>query len=100
MSKQRLVLLVSHTARDEAIVATLESAAALLGAGITPVMTKEQLTDTRKFASAEAAKTMDQVLELGADCQEAELELAVVLGGDGTILKAAEIVRDLSLIHI
>jgi NAD+ kinase len=37
---------------------------------------------------------MEQVLELGSDCQEAELELAVVLGGDGTILKAAEIVRE------
>jgi NAD+ kinase len=37
---------------------------------------------------------MKQVLELGSDCQEAELELTVVLGGDGTILKAAEIVRE------
>jgi NAD+ kinase len=94
MSAKRLVLLVSHTARDEAIVATLESASALLAAGITPVMTKEQLTDTKKIATNEAAKTMEQVLELGSDCQEAELELAVVLGGDGTILKAAEIVRE------
>jgi NAD+ kinase len=94
MSAKRLVLLVSHTARDEAIVATLESATALLAAGITPVMTKEQLTDTKKIATGEAAKTMEQVLELGSDCQEAELELAVVLGGDGTILKAAEIVRE------
>jgi NAD+ kinase len=94
MSKKRLVLLVSHTARDEAIAATLESATALLAAGITPVMTKEQLTDTKKIATGEAAKTMEQVLELGSDCQETELELAVVLGGDGTILKAAEIVRE------
>jgi NAD+ kinase len=94
MSEKRLVLLVSHTARDEAIVATLESAAALLAAGITPVMTKEQLTETKKVATNEAAKTMEKVLELGSDCQEAELELAVVLGGDGTILKAAEIVRE------
>jgi NAD+ kinase len=94
MSAKRLVLLVSHTARDEAIVATLESATALLAAGITPVMTKEQLTETKKIASNEAAKTLEQVLELGSDCQEAELELAVVLGGDGTILKAAEIVRE------
>ena len=94
MSEKRLVLLVSHTARDEAIVATLESATALLAAGITPVKTKEQLTETKKFASGQAAKTMEQVLELGSDCQEAELELAVVLGGDGTILKAAEIVRE------
>jgi NAD+ kinase len=94
MSAKRLVLLVSHTARDEAIAATLESATALLAAGITPVMTKEQLTDTKKIATNEAAKTMEQVLELGSDCQETELELAVVLGGDGTILKAAEIVRE------
>ena len=94
MSAKRLVLLVSHTARDEAIVATLESAKALLAAGIIPVMTKEQLTETKKVATGEATKTMEQVLELGSDCQETELELAVVLGGDGTILKAAEIVRE------
>jgi NAD+ kinase len=94
MSAKRLVLLVSHTARDEAIVATLESASALLAAGITPVMTKEQLTETKKLSTGEAAKTMEQVLELGSDCKETELELAVVLGGDGTILKAAEIVRE------
>jgi NAD+ kinase len=94
MSAKRLVLLVSHTARDEAIVATLESAKALLAAGIIPVMTKEQLTGTKKVATGEATKTMEQVLELGSDCQETELELAVVLGGDGTILKAAEIVRE------
>jgi NAD+ kinase len=94
MSAKRLVLLVSHTARDEAIIATLESASALLAAGITPVMTKEQLTETKKLSTGEAAKTMEQVLELGSDCQETELELAVVLGGDGTILKAAEIVRE------
>jgi NAD+ kinase len=94
MSAKRLVLLVSHTARDEAIVATLESASALLASGITPVMTNEQLTETKKFATGEAAKTMEKVLELGSDCQETELELAVVLGGDGTILKAAEIVRE------
>lgn len=94
MSAKRLVLLVSHTARDEAIVATLESATALLAAEITPVMTKEQLAETKKFATGQAAKTMEQVLELGSDCKEAELELAVVLGGDGTILKAAEIVRE------
>jgi NAD+ kinase len=94
MSAKRLVLLVSHTARDEAIDATLESAAALLAAGITPVMTPEQLKETKALASGSAVSTMNQVLELGSDVAEAELELAVVLGGDGTILKAAEIVRE------
>jgi NAD+ kinase len=94
MSAKRLVLLVSHTARDEAIVATLESAAALVASGITPVMTPEQLKETKAFATGSAASTMEQVLELGSDVAEADLELAVVLGGDGTILKAAEIVRE------
>ena len=93
MSGNRLILLVSHTARDEAIVATVQSAKAILAAGLTPVMTKEQLTETKQIAVDEAT-TMEQVLELGSDCKEAELELAVVLGGDGTILKAAEIVRE------
>jgi NAD+ kinase len=94
MSAKRLVLLVSHTARDEAIHATLESAAALVASGITPVMTPEQLKETKAFATGSAESTMDQVLELGSDVAEADLELAVVLGGDGTILKAAEIVRE------
>jgi NAD+ kinase len=94
MTAKRLVLLVSHTAREEAIVATLESATALLAADITPVMTGEQLSTTREFATGAAVKTMENVLELGADVSESDLELAVVLGGDGTILKAAEIVRE------
>jgi NAD+ kinase len=94
MSEQRLVLLVSHTAREEAIVATLESASALLAAGLTPVMTGEQLTETKKVATGEAANILDEVLELESDVKQADLELAVVLGGDGTILKAAEIVRE------
>jgi NAD+ kinase len=94
MTAKRLVLLVSHTAREEAIVATLESAAALLASDITPVMTGEQLSATKEFATGTAVTTMDKVLELGKDVSESDLELVVVLGGDGTILKAAEIVRE------
>ena len=94
MSEKRLVLLVSHTARDEAVVATIESATALLAAGITPVMTPEQLKETKAIAAGAALSIMEKVQELGSDVLEADLELAVVLGGDGTILKAAEIVRE------
>ena len=94
MTAKRLVLLVSHTAREEAIVATLESAAALLASDITPVMTGEQLSATKEFATGSAVTTMEKVLELGKDVSESDLELVVVLGGDGTILKAAEIVRE------
>jgi NAD+ kinase len=37
---------------------------------------------------------MEQVKELCSQAPEQELELAMVLGGDGTILKAAELVRE------
>ena len=96
MSKQRLVLLVSHNAREEALVKTLESATALLEAGITPVMAPDQLVASRQFAAATGSseKVMEQVKELGSQAPEQELELAMVLGGDGTILKAAELVRE------
>jgi NAD+ kinase len=96
MSKQRLVLLVSHNAREEALIKTLESAAALVTAGITPVMAADQLVASRQFAAAtgSAEKVMEQVKELGSEAIEQDLELAMVLGGDGTILKAAELVRE------
>jgi NAD+ kinase len=45
--------------------------------------------DESHVYGVEAAK----IQILGRDCAESDLELAIVLGGDGTILKAAEIVR-------
>lgn len=96
MSNQRLVLLVSHTAREEALVATLECALALESAGITPVMDQESKSALVAFASRAGGDhdVAEKVLVLGVDAKEQDLELAVVLGGDGTILKAAEVVRE------
>lgn len=93
MTNQRLVLLVSHTARKEALSATLECAEALLKAGIAPVMDKQERTETLAHAKTVSNSSAEAILELGKDVQESDLELAVVLGGDGTILKAAELVR-------
>jgi NAD+ kinase len=93
MSTNRLVLLVSHTARQEALSATLECAEALIKAGITPVMEQQELAATAEYAKSVSNNSADAILELGKDAQEVDLELAVVLGGDGTILKAAELVR-------
>jgi len=93
MTNQRLVLLVSHTARKEALSATLECAEALLKAGITPVMDQQERSETLAHAKTVSNSTAASILELGKDVQESDLELAVVLGGDGTILKAAELVR-------
>jgi NAD+ kinase len=94
MTNQRLVLLVSHTARQEALSATLECADALLKEGITPVMEQQQLQATVEYAKTVSSAVAASVLELGKDAKQTDLELAVVLGGDGTILKAAELVRD------
>jgi NAD+ kinase len=93
MTNQRLVLLVSHTARKEALSATLECAEALLKAGITPVMDQQERAETLAHAKTVNNSSAESILELGKDVQESDLELAVVLGGDGTILKAAELVR-------
>ena len=93
MTNQRLVLLVSHTARKEALSATLECAEALLKAGITPVMDQQERAETLAHAKTVSNSSAASILELGKDVQESDLELAVVLGGDGTILKAAELVR-------
>jgi NAD+ kinase len=94
MTNQRLVLLVSHTARQEALSATLECADALLKAGITPVMEPQERSEALAHAKTVNNSSASSILELGKDIQEADLELAVVLGGDGTILKAAELVRN------
>jgi NAD+ kinase len=94
MTNQRLVLLVSHTARKEALSATLECADALLKAGIIPVMDRQERSETLAHAKTVNNTSADSILELGKETQEADLELAVVLGGDGTILKAAELVRN------
>jgi NAD+ kinase len=95
MSNRRLVLLVSHTARKEALSATIECVEALLAAGITPVMDPQELTPTLEYAtSTGSGDAAANILSLGKDVSEKDLELAVVLGGDGTILKAAELVRE------
>lgn len=71
----RRVLVVTHSGREEAVAATAEAVKALDGAGFTPVLATD---DSRA----------DNV---------GELELAIVLGGDGTILRAAELTRGLGV---
>lgn len=83
----RHILVVSHTARPEAIAATVHVVAKLREAGVVPVM---QAGDRREFAPH-----LDPTLtrELDREVEVAMLEVALVLGGDGTILRAAEMLR-------
>jgi NAD+ kinase len=84
----RHILVVSHTGRAE----TLEAAAAvcrrLSAEGIVPVL---------PMADRPEVLAHDPALEtevLGGGTDLSELELVIVLGGDGTILRAAELARE------
>lgn len=93
---QRNVLIVTHTRRLEAIEVGQFVIERLVESGITPVMSSGELNDYRNFNESQGAtaSTITAVKELGSDVHVPDLELAVVFGGDGTILKAAEIVRE------
>ena len=96
MTEKRYVLLVAHTGRLEAVNAAVEAVEQLVAAGLVPVMNSEQLSEIQEFLKERNASTdfLNSVLELGVVIPEQQLELVMVLGGDGTILKAAEIVRE------
>ncbi len=85
----RSFLVVAHTGREDAIRASREAIAGLLAAGVVPVVPAEDFD-----AIVDGAAFGAKVRRLGADVPIEGIELGIVLGGDGTILHAAEIVRD------
>ncbi|SDQ56592.1 NAD+ kinase [Curtobacterium sp. UNCCL20] len=88
MSEDRHILLVSHTGRRDSIDAAVEVCDLLHAAGLVPVMPFDEYADIRR-----AEASVGQVDILGVDVQAAQLDIVIVLGGDGTILRAAELVR-------
>jgi len=71
----RRALVVTHRGREEAVAATKEAVEELEAAGVEPVLALEDATPE----------------------DMPELELGIVLGGDGTILRAAELTRGTSV---
>lgn len=96
MAEQRFVLLVTHTGRPEAVESTIEAIQQLLAANLIPVMTPVQSSEIEEYLNAHSLDSsfLKSVQALGTTVTEDQLELVMVLGGDGTILKAAEIVRE------
>lgn len=96
MAEQRYVLLVTHTRRPEAVESTIEAIQQLVAANLIPVMTPVQSAEIEEYLSSRSgdASFLKSVQSLGTTVTEDQLELVMVLGGDGTILKAAEIVRE------
>jgi NAD+ kinase len=84
----RHILVVSHTGRADSLAAGLDVCRQLIEAGLTPVVAESDRDDL--MASAE---NLGPIATLGDQVQIGDLEIAIVLGGDGTILRAAELVR-------
>ncbi|KTR85559.1 NAD kinase [Leucobacter chromiiresistens] len=87
LDEPRRILIVSHTHRDEAVAATVEAVTAMLEADVVPVFDAQDRADFAPHLEVERTAL------LGADASVTELEAAIVLGGDGTILRAAELLR-------
>ncbi|MFJ4039420.1 NAD kinase [Microbacterium sp. NPDC090007] len=83
----RRILLVVHARRDDTVHAAERILTAVRAAGGTPVVSAEDRPELAERLS------LDGVATLGVDVSIQDVELAIVLGGDGTILRAAEIVR-------
>ncbi|WP_137844691.1 NAD kinase [Microbacterium sp. 2FI] len=86
---ERSILVVAHAQRADTVIAAERVVAALREAGARPVLA----ADDRAELSAVRGSFAD-VAVLGVDVPVHDVELAIVLGGDGTILRAAELVRD------
>ena len=85
---ERSILVVAHAHRDETVDAAQRVMAALRGAGARPVLAPDDRAELEQLIGA-----LDGVATLGVDVAVGDVELAIVLGGDGTILRAAELVR-------
>ncbi|MBU4466208.1 MAG: NAD kinase [Actinobacteria bacterium] len=85
---ERSILVVVHARRDDTVDAAARVIAALSAAGARPVLPAD---DREMLACIEPA--FGSIAALGIDVAVDDIELAIVLGGDGTILRAAELVR-------
>ena len=86
MAAQRNMLVLAHTGREDALNAAVTVCNQLAQAGLTPVVAADQ-------AQAFRAQYSGDVVILGDDVALEDIELTIALGGDGTILGAAELTR-------
>ncbi len=85
---ERSILVVAHAHRDDTVNAAERVVGALRAAGARPVLAVDDLEELVAVRPSLAdVATLD-------DVPVQDIELAIVLGGDGTILRAAELVRE------
>ncbi|HAN23362.1 MAG: NAD kinase [Microbacterium sp.] len=88
MSEERYILVVAHARRAATVDAAERVIRALLDAGASPVLARDDREELGEVLPAAA-----NLPRLGIEVPVDGVEIAVVLGGDGTILRAAELVR-------
>jgi len=86
---ERRVLVLTHTGRPEAVKLAVDLLTRLVDAGMKPVVLGSEASAMPELA--DAATSLETIADPAAACDGAEL--VIVLGGDGTILRAAELVR-------
>lgn len=86
----RRILIVGHTGRSDAVEAAFRVAELLDREHVQPVLERATADELRAI---DPARLPASTLVLVEDCDIESVEIAVVLGGDGTILHAAEVVR-------
>lgn len=88
MPEQRHILVVAHTGRPDSLEAGVQVCRRLIDAGLAPVLSTDERRDLLGVAP-----DLAPIAVLGEDVAQKDLEIVVVLGGDGTILRAAELAR-------
>ena len=87
MTGTREILVVAHAQRADTVAAARRVIVALAAAGAHPVLPSDD--ELLRAAIGEGGP----IATLGGDVTGDHIELPIVLGGDGTILRAAELVR-------
>lgn len=88
MSTPRHILVVSHAAHQATLEAAVEVCHQIMSQGATPV-----LRDVERSPIIHANSGLSELPVLDKDVPMSQIECAIVVGGDGTILRAAELLR-------
>jgi NAD+ kinase len=91
VASDRHILVVAHTGRQESLDAAITVCRQLIAGGLTPVLSEDEYAHIMA-----AGHDLKPIALLGDAVAIADLELVIVLGGDGTILRAAELARGCS----
>src|SRR5699024_3275821 len=94
----RRILILAHTGRQEAMQSALRAIDLLRAAGLTPVMLAHD-TALLHEAIHNGVLSANGLTVESIDTQSSlhDVELGMVLGGDGSVLRAAEMVRESDL---